>query len=179
MGNSTIKAIYILSIIVYCAVGFCGDFLNAYVEQTSKDKAMSKYLWQMIVVSLAIGITIFVLFKKAFPRGYEKQNSLSITLIFILFMILPYPFIRGYALLINEVSTKKSVTINGNVKEKYIKESSKGWRTYFVVVENEQKTWEYEFEVKRSVYDRTPDSAVSFNKEFTMGALGIVYRKDF
>jgi hypothetical protein len=179
MGNQKLKIIYILSILAFCSVGLYGDLHNAYVEQASKDIVMSKYIWIIILVSIAIGIVAFIFFKKAFPVGYEKQGTGGLTLILFVFMILAFPFNRGHTILINETYTEKSVTISGNIKKKYLTKGSKGWKTYFLVVESKNRTIEYKFEVSKYVYNHTPDSAIEFNKKFEVGALGIVYRNDF
>lgn len=179
MVNKVIRAIYILAAITYLVLSVVGRTYYEYVEVTGLDRAQKKYIGHLIAATLVAAAVFYWVFAKLWPVSFRKLNTAWRTRIVIPLLLIAVSFYwnEGVFRLIN-VSTSEPVIIDGVIKEKYYTGNYKKRRRYFLEIREMATDYVYVLRLRRRTYESIPDSAVFFKKEFKIGSLGIMYRKD-
>lgn len=173
------KVLFYLSALIYAVTGYVGALNPMYVETESVDRCLGRLLPLLIGCAVVIAAGYFVWFRKVFPKGYEKQRIAGKIAIPIIFACLSLAFNVGFIKLYNRsFGIQTPVLIKGHIIEKTIKKERKRRKSYLVTIYDSGKTVNYKIEVKRTAFDQLENVGTSFKKEFIIGSLGMIYRKD-
>ncbi len=172
------KKIFKISISAYIFLGIVNFILfgrNAYIDQSSFSNYILGKLSFRLIIAIIFGFGLFKLHKKLFSGLYEK-SSLLLTSIYILFyVILAFVVNTGIILPLNSIAHSNQITLHGIISDKEF-HTGKG-ASYFLVVKDSTTSKKYNLEVSEKVFDHYQKND-SFNKEFSIGLLGIIYRNE-
>jgi len=180
------QKLYIGIILIYILLGIVGlvvFYQNSYIDNYGWKAYMENYLVIGIVLSAIVGFTVFFLFKKLFPEKYAQRRNkvgwvydyifpiLMAMFAFILNSAIPLPFnaLLGY---------DKKIEVHGVIMNNIINhQGNRGGTTYFLSISDTVTNEHYYFRVKKNVSLKyQPHDTI--NKEFYLGKLGIIYRKE-
>jgi hypothetical protein len=171
------KLIFLTGVILYVTAGFTGLFFNGYTEEESKSRFLSSYIVLLVIAAVLIGGMVFYFFRKVFPNGYKRQNLLGKIAIPLVFCLFAFGLNRGICFVINaSFGKQQKFWVQGYVMSKYYEKSSKGSKSYYIVLSDTGRNKSYTFRVSRDTYTLSADEGGQISKEFTIGSLGIIYR---
>ncbi|MEO6612858.1 MAG: hypothetical protein ABIT05_10255 [Chitinophagaceae bacterium] len=171
------KILYLTFTLSYAVIGLVGATGNAYMETKANQKLMSSYgLWLLLVAALT-GILTAYFFPKVFPKGFAIQRKAGKILIIVVLVALFFPLTIGVFKFVNAHAGKQELfTIDGRITNKWIKAGAKRTKIYYLKLRDNASGGDFEFKVKRKVYEELGFMGSSFKKDFYRGSLGIVYR---
>lgn len=171
------QVLFILAVIAYLIVGLVGLATHAYVDMVSLDKAVSRLMVPLILLSLVMAAAFLYGFIKAFPRGFANQKRLGKIALPIVFAILAFAINRGFIMIWNtSLGKQETFYISGHVTDKWWEKSRRS-KTYYIAVQDTVTGKRYEFKTRKSIYDNF-ESYSEFSRKFTTGSLGIIYREE-
>jgi hypothetical protein len=188
MRNKKIRVaavIYLLAVAFYFSIALAGNKYYSYVDVDTLELAENKYMGQMVMASIMIGIGFCIWCAKLWPKVYNdiKWSVVRYMLMPLAFIGLSYWWNTGVFRLIN-APAKKEMIIKGAVARKFyegydnisLRRSRK--RKYYVEIDDTATRYVYLFKCRKRAYESIPDIGGYINKKFVVGSLGIIYRKD-
>jgi hypothetical protein len=172
------KILFFLSIAVYAGLMVLGGTDAHYRDEGTANMVFNKALIYLIILSVLIGGGFFFWFQSVFPRWHQKQNAIGRIGIPLVFVLLSFAFNRWIMLLYNNYGgNQETIYLSGPVVEKYYEKRRRG-RTYYLIIQNNRDQKQYQLRLTRKAYEFLGDSITYFDKEFKVGALGVIYRRE-
>jgi hypothetical protein len=178
------KKIYIVSFfIVYlllAIIGWLSLFSNNYIEINTYSRYQKNYLLLFVSVGIIIWVIILKWIKLVFPEKFWKTNASFISKYFLpVFYIVLFSGINmAICLLFNvDFGTNQRIIVHGFIREKESKSTGRNGRSYYLFINDTTTGKVYKLKVKRGIFLSSQINR-EFNKELSIGKLGIVYRKE-
>jgi hypothetical protein len=173
------KVVFVLSVAVYATLGIAGLCEPMYVDVNSNDWFLSKLLRVAFVIAIVVTALYFLWFSKAFPKEYKRQKILAGVGLYIVFVCISLSFNVGACKLYNRtLGSQKTLHVKGLIDQKLIEKKSKGRKSFFIIVTDTTSSAIWTLRVKQKAFEESGNEGALFNKEFMIGSLGIIYRKD-
>ena len=173
------RVVFVLSIIVYATLGIAGLFEPMYVDVNSNDWFLRKLLPIAIAIAVVVTALYFFWFSKVFSKEYKKQRVLAGIGFYIIFVCISLSFNVGFCKLYNRtVGSQKPVYVKGLIHQRVINKGSKGRESFFITVTDTIGNATWYLRVKKKAFEESGNEGASFDKQFMIGSLGIIYRKD-
>lgn len=173
------KVIFIAVWVLYFAAGLSGFVSTGYQEIESRARFFNDALIWLVLITLAVvGLFHFFLIR-VFQKSYKKTTIGNKIGIGIIASVLALFANKGTCLIINStVGKQEKFLIQGYIESKYYEKSSKGSKSYYVILRDTVSNTSYEFGLNRDIYALLEDEGDHISKEFTIGSLGIIYRSE-
>lgn len=178
------KILFFVAVAVYAGLMLLGLQGTNYRDTETSDIVFQKALIYLIILSILIGGGFVFWVKSVFPRWYQKQNTMGRIMLPLMFVIFSFAFNRSIMMLYNNYGGGQTVLhLSGPVIEKYvIKEKyviqERGSRSHYLVIINNRDKKQYRLRLTEKAYRSFGTLTEYFDKEFKVGALGIIYRRD-
>jgi len=171
------KILFFVAVAVYAGLMILGLWDANYRDTETSDILFQKALIYLIILSILIGGGFFFWLRAVFPRWYQKQNTMGRVLLPVLFVIYSFAFNRSIMMLYNNYGAGQRVFhLKGPVVEKSKLKRRRGGR--FLVVINSRDNKRYKLRLTKKAYQFLGNFPEYFDKEFKVGALGVIYRRE-
>lgn len=177
------KIIYITILLLYLTLavaGMANFFSNAWLEGDSWIGFVRKNLAICLLLAGIIGMLVFMSFKNIFPELYEKKRKryglnyylpgLTVLFMFVINtgIMIAFNSLFGY---------EKKIDVHGIVANTSTKYEGRNGMIYYVTIDDTVTHKRYWMRVKKKVFLQSKQNT-TINKEFFLGRLGILYRRE-
>ncbi|MEO7924986.1 MAG: hypothetical protein ABIR30_14995 [Chitinophagaceae bacterium] len=174
------KIIYLVITLVYTIIGIMGDAVNSYIQKGAGNKLIRTHGVWFFIVSVLVGLLAAYFFTKVYPKAWAQQRKGGKILIPVLLLIFSFALTIGVFKFTNaHLGKQTKVTIKGRIANKWFVKGAKRTRTYYLRLSDSPSGKEYEFRVRRKVYDQLGFMGSTIEKDFFIGSLGIMYRHSY
>ena len=168
------KVWFFIAVGVYIFLAIIGARDAAYMDLETKRAFFSNRISLLIVLAVVTGAGFFFGFVKLFPKGWSHQKFFVKILLPVIFLGSAFGINRGIAFFANSYTgNQQDILITGKVAGKYSEKKRRGYDYFLLVVDTNGRP--FTFEVSEEAFNETPEG--HFNKQFTIGSLGIIYRR--
>jgi hypothetical protein len=170
------KAWFFIALGFYVLFAIIGARDAAYLDVETERNVFHGRLVLLILIALVTGLVFFFWFLRIFPKGWAQQKRIGKIFLPLIFPFLA--FILGKQVMIfvnNYIGSQKAVSITGRVAGKYTEKRRRGY-DYFLLVMDTVRVKEHMLKVSAEAYEATLNG--HFNKQFKIGSLGIIYRRN-
>lgn len=172
------RIVFVAAVILYILLMVWGLTDAHYIDTYSSNAMLEKLFVNLVIISIITGLAFFFWFDYLFPEWRENQTILARVIIAVGFVVLSGTFNRWIFLLYNNYAgAQNAVVISGTVTSKY-KAKKKNTASFYLVVWDSREDMERRLKLSRKAFNAFDDSEKQFNKEFKIGALGVIYRRD-
>jgi hypothetical protein len=177
------KKMYIVILLIYLAlaVGGMADFFsNAWLDGDTWTGFVKKHLAICLLLAGITGMLGFMSFKKIFAAWYEKKRKrygfdYYFPALTVLFMFVVN---TGIIIAINSVfGYDKKIEVHGIIANTSTTYEGRNGMLYYVTIDDTVTHKRYWMRVKKNVFLQSKQNN-TINKEFYLGKLGIMYRRE-
>jgi len=171
------KKLFIFLLLIYSATGLLGQYGPAYWERSGGRHLFRQYGVLQIMLTLSIGGVVLYYLPRILTRFWASltnwRKGVLVAAIFIFLFILT----SGNFRFINVSIGRTALPVKGYIYQKWIVRHRK-YADYFLVIRDTVHHRDYEFEVRRQVYELAGNPGDAFSNTFYRGCFGVVYRHD-
>jgi hypothetical protein len=171
------KKLFLFLLVIFSATGILGLYGPAYWERTGGQQLFRQYWVFQLLLTLSIGLIMHHYVPRIFTRFWEslqvwRKVVLAVGVIFLIFI-----FTMGIFKFINVSVGRVELPVKGYVYRKWKVRHRKS-TDYYLVVRDTASHKQYEFEVKKQVYELAGNPGEAYSNTFYRGCFGVVYRHD-
>ena len=177
------RKIYTAILLLYLALAIAGmaDFFgNAWLDGDGWIGFVKQHLAICLLLAGITGMLVYLSFKKIFAAWYEqKRKRYGLDYYFPAFTVL-FMFVvnTGIIVAFNSVfGYKKKIEVHGIIANTSTTYEGKGGMLYYVTIDDTVTHKRFWMRVKKNVFIQSKQNNV-INKEFYLGRLGIMYRRE-
>lgn len=172
------KKVFFFLLIIYLVPAIAGNVEWQYFEKNKATEYLYKYWYFILLSAVLVFATFFLLAKKSFEILVDARYKNFFSIAFIVFFTIVLIVNSSYIIFINNnTGSQKKLTINGTVTKKYKNFKRKKEDNRSIEITEAITGKKYLFRVRTSAYLSLKEGE-PFSKEFQIGSLGILFRRE-
>jgi hypothetical protein len=172
------KKVFFFLFIIYLVPAITGNMEWQYFEKTKATEYLYKHWYFILLSAVLVFVLFFLLAKRSFKilgdAQYKKFFSFAYIVFFAVVLIVNSSYI---SFINNNTGSQKKLTISGTVTKKYKNFKRKKEDSRSIEITEALTGKKYLFRVRTSAYLSLKEGE-PFSKEFQIGSLGILFRRE-
>ena len=171
------KKLFLFLLLIFSATGVLGMYGPAYWERSGGQQLFRQYWFIQLLLTLGIGGSVIYYLPRIFTRFWAALQTWRKGVLIVVVFIVIFAFTMGSFKFINVSIGRVEVPVKGVIYRKW-KVQHRRSIDYFLVIQDTVHRKQYEFEVRRQVYELVGNPGDAFSNTFYRGCFGVVYRHD-
>ena len=164
--------------IFYVVLGVCLTERNDFIDIKTLENAEDKYIFEQLFISLIMGISVAIWFKKIFPGAFQlkfKNTFPRLQKVFLYLLVCGFCFAINYTWLfiVNTIFVEQSRPSNLLIGHKYIKKKRSS-STYVLVALDKERSLTFHFKTSKEIFEEV-ELGETLSKNLELGCFGTYF----
>ena len=171
------KKLFILLLLIFSATGVLGLYGPAYWERSGGQQIFRQYWLIQFFLTAVIWSLVIYYMPRIFTRFWESLQVWRKVVLIVAVLVAIFGLTLGSFKFINVSIGRNELPVKGIIYSKW-KVRKKRSFDYYLIIQDTVHRKQYEFEVRKQVYDLAGNPGDAYSNMFYKGCFGVVYRHD-